>query len=76
MSLLQNTLLKAKSTAPVVVQKPLMLANGIKLHVQPQNLLLAANLANLSHTKPSTLASGTPLMNHSTTLQKNGVGIG
>lgn len=28
--------------------RPVILANGIKLHVQPQNLVLAANLAGVS----------------------------
>lgn len=28
--------------------RPVILANGIKLHVQPQNLVLAANLAGIS----------------------------
>lgn len=35
--------------------RPLVLANGIKLHVQPQNLVLAANLAGVPSTTMVTL---------------------
>lgn len=30
--------------------RPVILSNGVKLHVQPENLLLAANLAGVSQT--------------------------
>lgn len=39
-----NQIAKIGSTRPVI------LSNGVKLHVQPQNLLLAANLAGVSQT--------------------------
>lgn len=37
-----NQIAKVGSTRPVI------LSNGIKLHVQPKNLLMAANLAGVS----------------------------
>lgn len=40
-------MLKPKTTVSTST-KPVVLPNGIKLHVQPQNLLLAANLAGIS----------------------------
>lgn len=39
-----NHIAKAGNTRPVI------LSNGVKIHVQPQNLLLAANLAGVSQT--------------------------
>lgn len=39
-----NQIAKTGATRPVI------LSNGVKLHVQPQNLLLAANLAGVSQT--------------------------
>lgn len=45
----QNLMLKPKTTlSSTTSTKPVVLPNGIKLHVQPQNLLLAANLAGIS----------------------------
>lgn len=41
-------MLKPKTTISTTSTKPVVLPNGIKLHVQPQNLLLAANLAGMS----------------------------
>lgn len=34
--------------AKVGSSRPVILSNGIKLHVQPKNLLMAANLAGVS----------------------------
>lgn len=42
-----NTIPSLQKLKPGVV-RPVILANGIKLHVQPQNLVLAANLAGVS----------------------------
>lgn len=36
--------------AKVGATRPVILSNGVKIHVQPQNLLLAANLAGVSKT--------------------------
>lgn len=41
-------MLQSKATMSTTSTKPVVLPNGIKLHVQPQNLLLAANLAGVS----------------------------
>lgn len=41
-------MLKPKTTISTTSTKPVVLPNGIKLHVQPQNLLLATNLAGMS----------------------------
>lgn len=46
-----------KSKSSTLIQTPLVLGNGIKLHVQPQNLLLAANLANLSQSSATSATS-------------------
>lgn len=40
-------MLKPKTTVSTTSTKPVVLPNGIKLHVQPQNLFLAANLAGM-----------------------------
>lgn len=37
-----------QKSKPGVVVRPVILSNGIKLHVQPQNLAMAANLAGVS----------------------------
>lgn len=36
--------------AKIGTSRPVILSNGVKIHVQPQNLLLAANLAGVSQT--------------------------
>lgn len=36
--------------AKIGASRPVILSNGVKIHVQPQNLLLAANLAGVSQT--------------------------
>lgn len=36
--------------AKIGTTRPVILSNGVKLHVKPENLLLAANLAGVSQT--------------------------
>uniref|UniRef100_A0A336LJA1 CSON002924 protein n=1 Tax=Culicoides sonorensis TaxID=179676 RepID=A0A336LJA1_CULSO len=50
----QNLMQKQNTAMCPAITKPVVLPNGIKLHVQPQNLLLAANLAGIS--QPSVMS--------------------